>query len=739
MAARHLDGSEIAVVGLAGRFPGAAGPAELWDNLSRGVESVRRLTDAELDEARVPPAARRDRDFVPYGAPLDGAELFDAGFFGYSHREAEILDPQQRLFLECCWQALEDAGRDPAGVGVPVGVFGGATTSTYLIFHLASNPQVTAAVDPLQLLVANAADSLTTRVAYKLDLQGPSFTVQCACSTSLVAVHLACQSLLAEECDLALAGGVSVPVSQRAGYRYRPGSILSPDGCCRPFDARAAGTVFGSGAGVVALRRAADALADGDPIRALILGSAVNNDGSFKVGYTAPSVDGQAGVIAEALSAAGVEPESLGYVEAHGTGTSLGDPIEIQAVTKAFRAFTERTGFCATGSVKGNVGHLDVAAGVAGLIKTVLALEHAQVPPSLHFETPNPKIDFAASPVYVNTALAPWPRREGPRRAGVSSFGFGGTNAHVVLEEAPAPLATAAEEGPQLLVLSARSDEALRAAAGRLAEHLAARGTEASPSLADVAWTLQTGRRTFERRLAVVASSREQALRCLGAAARGEAVPEPIPAGDAAAPLAAAGRDWTAGRAVDWNALHAGRRRRVPLPTYPFERQRYWIDPAPAASAPPAAGAGAAEAAAPPPPAQELHPRPALSTPYVEPRNELERLIASVWGRVLGVDRVGVHDNFFDLGGDSLIAVHAADALRAELARELPVVSLYEGLTVASLAKLLAATAEAPPEAAAGRLEALRRERARRDEFLARRGARSPELAVGTPPAEKGV
>jgi len=745
----RLDGTEIAVIGMAGRFPGAPDVERFWDELVAGREAVRRWTEEELDAAGVPVAERRAPGFVPAGAPLDDADLFDAGFFGYSHREAEILDPQQRIFLETCWQALEDAGHDPAifkrgsadRPGGTIGVFGGATTSSYLLFNLAGNPAVTEAVDPLQLLVANAADSLTTRVAYKLGLTGPAFAVQSACSTSLVAVHLACQSLLNEECDVALAGGVSVPVSQRAGYRYRPGSILSPDGRCRPFDEDAAGTVFGSGAGVVVLRRAEDALADGDCVRALIRGSAVNNDGSFKVGYTAPSVDGQAQVIAEALAAAGVDPETIGYVEGHGTGTALGDPIEIQALTKAFRAYTERTGFCALGSVKASIGHLDVAAGVAGLIKTVLALEHGTIPASLHYRRPNPKIDFAASPVYVNTETRPWPAdgpfAGAPRRAGVSSFGFGGTNVHLVLEEAPPVPVSAASTGatgtvdePQLLVLSARSPEALAAAAGRLADRLERLAqTPGSPSLADVAWTLQTGRRAFDHRLAVVASGMEEARERLTLFA------DERSDGPQGGEIEILARRWLAGETPtpdDWATLHDRAsdrpRRRVPLPTYPFERQRYWIERE-VASVPSARSSEAAATEVPAAPEIALHPRPELSTPYVAPRTELERTVAGIWGQVLGVDRVGLHDNFFDLGGDSLIAVHAIDRLQAALAErgggELPVVSLYEGLTVAALVELLEQAAGATDgpaeEEAAERLRALEASRDRRKRFQEQR------------------
>ncbi|HEV2845117.1 MAG TPA: polyketide synthase, partial [Thermoanaerobaculia bacterium] len=423
----------IAIVGMAGRFPGARRLDQFWRNLRDGVEAIHDLTGEDLASAGVPPGLAALPGYVRRSPCLEEIELFDADFFGINPGEAEVLDPQHRLFLECAWEALEDAGYDAPRFPGWIGVYAGVAQSGYLL----SNLRAGEAQDPLrslQIQLATDKDHLATRVSYKLDLKGPSLTVQTACSSSLVAVDLARQSLLAYGCDMALAGGVTVAVPHRAGYLYQEGGILSPDGRCRAFDERAAGTLFGSGVGIVVLKRLRDALADGDSIRAVIKGSAVNNDGALKVGYTAPGVEGQAAVIAMAQGVAGVHPETIAYVEAHGTGTPLGDQIEIEALTQAFRAGTARRGFCAIGSVKASIGHLETAAGVAGLIKTVLALEHAEIPPSLNCERPNPGIDFTASPFYVNTSLRPWTAGPGPRRAGVSSFGMGGTNAHVVLE-----------------------------------------------------------------------------------------------------------------------------------------------------------------------------------------------------------------------------------------------------------------------------------------------------------------
>ncbi len=501
----------IAIVGIAARFPGARDAGELWRNLRDGVESIAVLTDEDLTSAGVDPALLADPRYVRAKGALDGADLFDAAFFGFTPREAELMDPQHRVFLECAWEALENAGCDPERPGVRIGVWAGSGASTYLISNLLPNRERMEALGAFQVLLLNDRDFLATRASYKLGLKGPSAAVQTACSTSLVAVHMACQSLLTEECNVALAGGVSISTPLRTGYLYQEGGVVSPDGCCRAFDASAAGAVEGNGCGVVVLKRLADALEDGDRVYAVIRGSAVNNDGSDKIGFTAPSVEGQAEVISEALMMAGVEPGTIGYVEAHGSGTPLGDPIEVAALTQAFReAGAAGEGFCALGSIKTNFGHCNTAAGVAGLIKATLALDHATLPPSLHFETPNPQIDFAASPFYVSTEARPWETDGTPRRAGVSSFGLGGTNVHVVLEQAPAPAAGDPPSRPaQLLVLSARSAAALDAAAERLAGCLEA---SSDLALADVAWTLQVGRKGFEHRRIAVARDREEAI-----------------------------------------------------------------------------------------------------------------------------------------------------------------------------------------------------------------------------------
>jgi amino acid adenylation domain-containing protein len=502
-----------AIVGMAGRFPGARDIDEFWCNLRGGVDSISHFTDAELEPSHLEsPGARSLPEYVKARGIVEGSDKFDAEFFGFTPREASVMDPQHRLFLEASWTALEHSGYDPAAYDGAIGVWAGGGLNTYLLENVLPRRDVVEQLGLQQTLLANERDYMPTRVSYKLNLRGPSIAVGTGCSTSLVAVCLAHQALLGYQCDMALAGGAYVMAPQRQGYVYREGAILSPDGRCRPFDAEAAGTVFSEGVGVVALKRLEDAQKDGDTVYAVIKGAALNNDGSGKVSFTAPSVDAQAEVVAMAQAIAGVEPETISYVEAHGTATPLGDPIEVAALTQAFRTGTSAKGFCAIGSVKGNVGHLDAAAGVAGLIKTALALHHKSLPPSLHFKRPNPQIDFANSPFFVNTELRPWTEASGPRRAGVSSLGVGGTNAHVVLEEAPTGASAKPARAEQLLVLSARTAAALDEASANLARHLR---EHPETSLANVAYTLQEGRRGFRFRRAVVSRNATEAAAAL--------------------------------------------------------------------------------------------------------------------------------------------------------------------------------------------------------------------------------
>jgi phthiocerol/phenolphthiocerol synthesis type-I polyketide synthase E len=502
----------MAIVGMAGRFPGARDLAAFWRNIREGVESLETFSDADLQAAGVDPTLSAQPQYVRKGTVLENADHFDAGFFGMSPREAQVIDPQQRIFLECAWEALEHAGYAPGAMANAVGVYAGASMNTYLLSQILRDPALAASVGGYQLMLGNDKDFLCTRVSYKLNLHGPSMTLQTACSTSLVAVQVACRALERHECDIALAGGVSVNFPQRGGYLFQEGMILSPDGHCRPFDADAKGTRPGAGAGIVVLKRLADALADGDTIHAVIRGAAINNDGAGKAGYTAPSVDGQVEAIATAQMLADVDPRSIGYLEAHGTATPLGDPIEIAALRQVFEAATADQGFCRLGSLKANLGHLDAAAGVAGLIKTVLALQQRELPPLVNFRQANPQLALDRSPFTASAQATPWPAGDTPRRAGVSSFGIGGTNAHVVLEEAPEPERAESTGPPQLLVLSARSDAALEAATQRLREHLT---VHPGQDLRDVAWTLQAGRRAFAHRRTLVAATAADAVAAL--------------------------------------------------------------------------------------------------------------------------------------------------------------------------------------------------------------------------------
>lgn len=670
-----MSGFDIAIIGMAGRFPGSPDVETFWQNLTSGREAISFFGGEETN------GSENGRHVVNAAGVMDGVELFDAEFFGYSPREAELMDPQQRLFLEYAWIALERAGYDPLACPGSVGVFAGAGMDGYL-FELLSDHRAAADVDHFQLVLHNNRDFLTTRVSYKLNLKGPSINIQTACSTSLVAVHCACTSLLNYQCDMALAGGVSVRVPRQSGYVYREGMVFSPDGHCRAFDASAQGTVPGEGLGIVVLKRLDDALADRDHIHAVIKGGAVNNDGFHKVGFTAPSEEGQLEAIVTAQALAGFEPDSIRYIETHGTGTRLGDPIEIAALRQAFASRSRQEQFCALGAVKTNIGHLDAAAGVAGLIKTVHCLEQQMLPPTLHYKTANPQIDFEQTPFYVNTELRRWESNGQPRRAGVSSFGFGGTNAHVVLEEAPqVERAGEDDDAWHVLPLSTRTPNRLAVAAEQLAQHI-----ERHPDLRlrDVAFTLQTGRHPFEHRLAVVCQKKDEAIRAL----RGV---DPQFTDGSDEDTKAIARQWTSGVNVDWKLYNpAPDARRIPLPTYPFDRKRYWVEAKPKIEQPPVVEVPG-------------HARPDLETPYAAPQDDLEIAIAAIWSEALGVRNLGRDDNFFELGGDSLVAVKVISQVKQIWNVELSAVAMFDLPTIARIAeeiRAINATAEPKTKAA---------------------------------------
>lgn len=520
----------VAIVGMSCRFAGVRGPEEFWAMLRDGRDGIEDYSEEQLLEAGVPPALLRNPHYVRRGAPLADMECFDAALFGLSRRDAAVMDPQHRHFLECAWEALEDAGHTPQGfaqgAGGVIGVFAGSGHNAYMPYNLMTNGKLVSDMGLFLLRhTSNDKDFLTTRVSYLLDLKGPSINVQTACSTSLVSIHMAAQSLLSGECDMALAGGASIELPHRQGYLYEQGEILSPDGLCRPFDADSRGTVFGSGVAVLALRRLEDAVAGGDHIHAVIRGSAINNDGAGKVGYLAPSVDGQATVIAEALAVSGLEPAAIDYIEAHGTGTPIGDPIEVAALRQVFGPSGPRPAPCGLGSVKANIGHTDTAAGAAGVIKVALAMRHAQLPPVPHFQAPNPECALDTGLFRVQAASAPWLRRDDrPRRAGVSSLGVGGTNAHIVMEEAPLRAAGGPSRRSQLLVTSGATQGAADANALALAGHFEA--PDVAP-LADAAYTLSTGRRALAWRRFAVAEDVQGAATALQSADRHPSANQP--------------------------------------------------------------------------------------------------------------------------------------------------------------------------------------------------------------------
>ncbi|NEO53143.1 MAG: type I polyketide synthase [Okeania sp. SIO3B5] len=502
---QQYHNNEIAIIGMSGRFPGARNLEEFWDNLKKGVESISLLSDKQLRESGITPEILNAPNYLKVNGTVSDIDMFDANFFQYSPKEAIEIDPQQRFFLECAWEAIESSGYNPENYEGSIGVYAGSAMPSYLMSNLGGLDFLLLDHHSFTQMLGNDKDYLATRVAYKLNLTGPALNVQTACSTSLVAVHLACQSLLYGECDMALAGGVSIQIPQNVGYLHQEGSISSQDGHCRAFDARSTGTVYGNGVGVVLLKPLQDAIGDGDCIHAVIKGSAINNDGFLKQSYTAPSVNGQAAVISEAQAVADVSPETITYIEAHGTGTKLGDPIEIEALTKAFSEHTDKKQFCAIGSLKTNVGHMNTAAGVGALIKTVLALKHNLIPPSLHYEKPNPQINFSDSPFYVNNTLSEWKHNGTPLRAGVSSFGVGGTNAHVIIEEAPSQVKSqnVIERPIHLLTLSAKTEKALEDLVSNYQNYLE---TNPELELADVCYTASTGRSHFNHRLGVIAS-----------------------------------------------------------------------------------------------------------------------------------------------------------------------------------------------------------------------------------------
>ncbi|MFF0751877.1 beta-ketoacyl synthase N-terminal-like domain-containing protein [Streptomyces sp. NPDC004267] len=628
MSDRTTDDA-IAIVGMAGRFPGAPSTAELWRFLLEGREAVRDFSADELRAAGVPAERAAGANYVARGIALEDADLFDAGFFGVTQRDAKLMDPQQRVFLTCAWEALEDAGTPPGPEYGPIGVFASSSLSSYLLANVLRTAEYEDAALSYPVLLGNDKDFLATRVSYKLDLRGPSMSVQTACSSSLTAVQLACAALARGEIKAALAGGVSITFPQTSGYAHQEGGIMSRDGHCRPFDADASGTVKGNGCGVVVLKRLRDALDEGDRVYAVVRGIAVNNDGADKIGFTAPGTAGQQAVVRAAVAASGIDPADIGYVEAHGTGTAVGDPLEVTSLAAAHAAVGGPAPGCLIGSVKANLGHLDAAAGVSGLIKAALTLYHQTVPPQINHARPNTHVAWNRLPYTVSTE--PVHYTDAPlKAAAVSAFGLGGANAHCVLTAPPAPAAPApAEPGARYpVVISARNVDSLRELAAALAKQLTD-GPDV-PELADLSYTLTVGRPLLPVRHGFTAATLDEVRAGLEALASGG---EPD------------------GTPVTWEGPA---RRKVVLPGQPLHPQRYWIEP----DAPQAAR----EAAPAAPPARE----PAA----VDARSVLERVLAIV---EQGLDVAGLcaDDDFYDLGGDSMLAVEIVTTLSEEFDLEL--------------------------------------------------------------------
>lgn len=681
-----INKKSVAIIGMSGRFPGANSTSDFFHNLCQGKEFISFFSEEELSKSGISQDNLHLPNYIKAKAIIEDIDLFDADFFSFTPRDAETLDPQQRLFLECAWEALEDAGycsEDQAG---KIGVYAGSGANNYYILHLLQNDKFKSMLDSIQLGFNNIPDTLCTRVSYKFNLTGPSYTIQTSCSTSLVAVIVACQALLGHQCDLALAGGVSLSLPIKSGYLYKQGMAFSPDGHCRPFDSKAEGTVGGMGIGTVVLKRLEDALADKDSIYAVIKGFAINNDGSNKIAYTAPSIIGQKNVISEAQCMAEIHPETISYVEAHGTGTQLGDPIELTALTEAFRKKTNKKQFCGIGSLKSNVGHLDAAAGVAGLIKTALSLHNRLLPPTLHFKKQNPQIDFDNSPFYVNTQLVPWDS-EYPRRAGVSSFGVGGTNAHVILEEAPVIRRQIKTAEWHLFILSAKTLEALEIAYNNLFNYLI---KNSHLNLLDVAFTLAIGRKSFEYRRFIIVKNKNNLVlnkeiftsNCIN-----ERLPNlkviskkvnhllslhmqdllnenydlinqyitkevksyytNLNFFDKEKELSGKlnflhilGELWLKGIDVDWQHIYAHQElSRISLPTYPFQRKKHWIEPdIPESSL-----------------IKSFNNNVQDNT--VLTANTIEQALVKIWQSYFGITKIDLADDFFALGGDSLLAV----------------------------------------------------------------------------------
>lgn len=659
----NRTGLEVAIIGIGCRFPGANNPDEFWQNLIQGKESITQLTDEMLMSEGIPKSSFKNKNYVKSAALLENVKCFDASFFDIPPREAVLTDPQQRFLMEVVWEALEDAGYNPDSYQKKIGLYAGGGINTYLFSNLLQNKSLVSNVTDLNIYITNHIDSLATRIAYKLGLTGPAVTVQTACSTSLVTTHLACQSLLTGDAEIAISAGVKISIPHYSGYQFQEDGIKSKDGHCRPFDDKATGTVFGSGAGVIVLKLLDKAIEDNDNIYAIIKGSAINNDGNIKMNYASPGIMGQAAVIQEALCNADIAPHTLSYIETHGTATHVGDPIEIAALKQALGNYSDKKR-CAIGSVKSNIGHLDVAAGLASLIKTALALRHKKIPASINFNSLNKQINFQDSPFYINTTLKNWEPIDDIRRAGVSSFGLGGTNAHIILEEVEDAPPLQSIEKFRIIPLSAKTDNALNQVIQRLIEFL----TKNSQNLADLAYTLAIGRKHFAYRKAFIADSIDTLLTQLKNFQNNKMELSTT------SELNTLSQQWEQGLDLDWEVQYQHEKlKKISLPTYPFDKTEYWILPT---------------AIAVTPEIYEENSDKNATLANVTKDNIIQ--FAITWFKeILGVSNVQAHDNFFELGGDSLSAINLTEKIEKQLALQIPIAKIISAPSPLAIAEII--------------------------------------------------
>lgn len=672
----------IAIIGMACRFPGAENIGQYWKNIREGKECMETLSPEDSVKAGMDRNTVDNPNFVNRFSGIKDIDKFDADFFKINPKEATFMDPQQRLLMEKAWEAVEDAGYNADDIGGKVAVFASTGASSYFLQSMVNNPNFIEEAGGMKAVLHSLdKDHIATKIAYRMNLTGPAVTVQSACSSSMVGTVMACQSLLTYQSDAALVGGVMINVPQKVGYMYEKGNVMSKDGYCRPFDNDADGTVFGSGVGCIVLKRLEDAIEDNDRIYAVIRGSAVGNDGNDKVGYTAPGVRGQMEVISDALEFAEIDPATISYVEAHGTGTIMGDPIEVEAISKVYEEYTDKTQYCALGSVKANIGHLNSASGIAGIIKSALMVYNKEIPPLTNFKKENEKIDFKHSPFYINTELKKY-ESDIPFRAAVSSFGIGGTNGHVIMEEFKADEAKRANRSCYLIPVSARDEQDLRSSCENLAEYLS---EHRETDIADIEKTLQCGRKAFEKRIAFVVKDTDELIKKLRGFLDNGSTGDI--SGSADEHIEQIVSHWENGYEIGWKEeFDTKTAKTVSLPTYPFKRNSYWsysINKEDKVEEKESPEKKIKQFKV------ELHERPNLGNEYVAPEGEVQERLSDIWSELLGIKNIGATDDFFELGGHSLMATSLISSVKNEFMVELEIFELFDCPTIESLAELI--------------------------------------------------